>query len=323
MTPGKFAYIRGSLVPVEQAQVPIMTHALNYGTGCFEGIRGHWNDEQRQLYVFRLPEHYVRMKASASILMMSLPMSVEELCNLTVELLRVNEHTEDTYIRPLLYKSSPVIGVRLHNLDQDFALFSVPFGAYVEAEGAIRVRTSSWRRLDDNAAPARAKITGTYINAALAKSEAMLDGYDEAVVLTHDGHVSEGSAENLFAVINGRLVTPPVTENILAGITRATLIQLAGDLLGIATDERPIDRTELYVADEVFLCGTGAQILPVGEIDHRPIGDGGEGRVTAALKTAYEKIIRGQDERYIEWLTPVYTDDQPAPRPEESLVGSV
>lgn len=309
----EYAYIHGDFVPASQANVPIMTHALNYGTACFEGIRGYWNPDERQMYVFRMPEHYQRLTRSGRILMMDAGLSVEEQCSLTVRLLQMNGYTTDTYIRPLLYKSSPVIGVRLHGLEDAFALFAVPFGAYVESEGAIRVRTVTWRRLDDNAAPARAKITGAYINAALAKTEAVLDGYDEAVVLTHDGHVSEGSAENIFAVIGGKLVTPPLTDNILAGITRSTLIQVAADELGVETVERSVDRTELYIADEVFLCGTGAQLLPVGEVDRRQVADGGVGPITGQLQSVYERIVRGYEPRYRHWLTAVYTDEAPAP----------
>lgn len=306
MQTGRYAYHRGRIVPIEEAQVSVMTHALNYGTGCFEGIRAYWNAEERQLYVFRLREHYERMAASARILMMTLPLSVDALCTLTTDLLGRNEHAQDTYIRPLLYKSAPVIGVRLHDLEEDLALFTAPMGEYVEVEGAARLRTSSWRRVEDTATPARAKITGSYINAAFAKTEAMLDGYDEALVLTEDGHVSEGSAENVFAVVGGRLVTPPVSDNILAGITRATLIQVAEEVLGLRAVERSLDRTELYVADEVFLCGTGAQVVPVGEIDRRVIGHGVAGDVTSRLRDAYDAVVRGQDSRYRHWLTPVY-----------------
>lgn len=323
MDSGKFAFIRGEIVPVEQAQVSIMTHALNYGTGCFEGIRGYWNDSQKQIYIFRLPEHYVRMSASGRILMMDLPLSTAELCDLTVDLMQRNGHQEDTYIRPLLYKSSALIGVRLHNLETDFALFTAPFGQYVEVEGAARVCISSWRRVEDNSAPARAKITGTYINAALAKTEAALDGYHEAIVLTENGHVAEGSAENLFIVMDGKLVTPPLTDNILAGITRSTLMQIADELFGIQSVERSIDRTELYVADELFLCGTGAQIIPVGEVDHRSVGNGQPGGITMKLKAAYERVVRGEDERYSHWLTPVYTAEHPAPVSEAPLMASV
>lgn len=322
MNPGKFAFLRGEIVPIEQAQVSIMTHALNYGTGCFEGVRGYWNERQRQIYIFRLPDHFRRMAASGRILMMDLPHSNEDLCQLTVDLMRRNGHTEDTYIRPLLYKSSTLIGVRLHNLEHDFAMYTAPFGSYVEAEGPVRIRTSSWRRVEDTSAPARAKITGTYVNAALAKTEAILDGYAEALVLNEDGHVAEGSAENLFAVIGGKLVTPALTDNILAGITRSTLIELARDELGVPTVERSLDRTELYIADEVFLCGTGAQMVPVNEIDHRTIGNGETGEFTAQLTAIYERIVRGDDDRYAHWRTPVYTDAQPAPRGQEPLMAS-
>ncbi len=306
MNPGKYAYLSGNFVPIEEAKISIMTHAFNYGTGCFEGIRAYWNPEQSEMYVFRLADHYKRLERSGKLLMMDLPASIDELCNITVELLRRNEHKEDTYIRPLLYKSSTVIGVRLHDLEHDFALFTSPMGQYVEVEEAAKVCVSSWQRVTDNSAPARAKITGTYINAALSKTEASLDGYDEAIVLTDSGHVSEGSAENIFLVMDGVLVTPPVSDNILSGITRSTLITIAKDILGIPTVERSIDRTELYVADEIFLCGTGAQVVPVGEVDRRRIGNGGAGPITSELKALYENIARGIDGRYPEWRTPVY-----------------
>ncbi len=322
MRTGRYAYHRGEFMPIEQAQVSIMTHALNYGTGCFEGIRAYWNADEQQLYVFRLPEHYDRMAASAHILMMRLPGSAAEMSELTLELLRRNKHTHDTYLRPLMYKSSSVIGVRLHDLEEGFSLFSAPFGDYVEIEDAARLRTSSWRRVEDTATPARAKITGSYVNAAFAKSEAMLDGYDEALVLTESGHVSEGSAENIFAVVGGKLVTPAVSDNILSGITRATLIQLAAEVLGLETVERSLDRTELYVAEEVFLCGTGAQVVPVGEIDRRKIGGGGEGRVTCALRELYDRVVRGQEPTYRHWLTPVYASKDGQEAETDDLIPS-
>ncbi|MDP9381313.1 MAG: branched-chain amino acid transaminase [Chloroflexota bacterium] len=319
MKTGKYAYHCGEIVPIEQAQVPITNHALNYGTGCFEGIRAYWSEDERQLFVFRLPEHYERLAASAHILMMQLPFPLAEMCELTTELLRRNEHSTDTYLRPLMYKSARIIGVRLHDLEEQFSLFTAPFGQYIETEGAARLRTSSWRRVEDTSIPARAKITGSYVNAAFSKSEAMLDGYDEALVLTEDGHVAEGSAENLFAVIGGKLVTPPVSDNILAGITRSTLIQLASEVLGVPTVERSLDRTELYVAQEVFLCGTGAEVVPVGEIDRRRVGTGQEGELTRELRETYSRVVRGRDPRYSDWLTPVYSSEHPAPEAEESL----
>lgn len=301
-----YVYFSRQFVPFEQAKVGIMTHALNYGTGCFEGIRGYWNEEEEQLLLFRVPEHFHRMQKSARILRIALPHSISELCDIAAELVRRNGYREDVYVRPLAYKSSEVVGVRLHDLADGFAMYTVPFGKYLEIEKGIRCCISSWRRIDDNAIPARAKVTGLYVNSALAKTEAMEEGYDEAIVLTNEGHVCEGSAENIFVVSDGQLITPPVSENILVGITRSTLIQLARDELGITTVERPIDRSELYVADEVFLCGTGAQVSPVVEIDRRPIGDGQVGPLTSQLQKLYFAIVRGRHPKYRYWCRAVY-----------------
>ncbi len=300
-------YFRGGFVPLSEAKVSIMTHAFMYGTGCFEGIRGYWNDEEGQLFVFRMPEHYVRFKASQKVLMFSLPHTVEELCDITLELLRRNNFREDVYIRPAAYKASETIGVKLHGLEEALAILAVPFGKYVEIERPLRVCTSSWQRIDDNAMPARSKITGAYVNSAFAKSEALLNGFDEAIMLTYDGHVSEGSAENIFLVVDGKLVTPPVCENILVGITRATVMELASKELGLETVERKIDRTELYIADEIFLVGTGAQIAPVGEVDHRPVGNGEIGPVTRRLQEVYFDVVRGKHPSYRHWCTAVYS----------------
>ncbi|HEY8426471.1 MAG TPA: branched-chain amino acid transaminase [Limnochordales bacterium] len=303
---GRYAYFQGQVVPLEEARVSIMTHALNYGTGCFEGIRAYWNEEHQQLYVFRMREHYERMLDSCKILRIEPSQTVDDLEAITLEVLRRNGDREDVYIRPLFYKSEMAIGVRLHNLAHDFALFAVPFGAYVDVDRPIRCRVSSWRHVTDTMIPMRAKICGSYVNAALAKSEAAEDGYDEAIFLTADGHVSEGSAENLFMVRRGKLITTPVYEDILEGITRATIIQLAREFLGIEVEERPIDRTELYVADEVFLVGTGAQVSPVGEIDHRRVGRGEIGPITRRIQTLYFDTVKGRVEALRHWLTPVY-----------------
>jgi branched-chain amino acid aminotransferase len=301
-----WAFFRGEIVPLGDARISVMTHAFNYGTAVFEGIRAYWNAEQEQLYLLDLLAHYERLKASARFLMMEVPHSAEELAAITVDVLRRDGLREDVYIRPLIYKSSEVIGVRLHNLDADIVIFGIPFGQYIDTEGGIRAQVSTWRRTDDNAIPARGKVTGAYVNGALAKSEAQLNGYDEAIVLTQDGHVSEGSAENLFIVRGGKLITPPVTDNILEGITRRRLMNVAREQLEIVVEERSIDRTELYNADEVFLCGTGAQISPVVEIDRRPIGGGRPGPVSRQLSELYFDAVRGRVEAYRDWLTPVY-----------------
>jgi len=303
---GKYAFFQGQIVPFEEAKISISTHALNYGTACFEGIRAYWNAEEEQLFVFRMREHYQRMLRSCRILLINLPYTVEDMERITLELLRKEGYREDVYIRPLAYKATEGIGVRLHDLEEDFAIFSVPFGHYIEKEEGARACVSSWRRISDDAIPARAKITGAYVNSALSKTEAHLDGFDEAIVLSHDGHVSEGSAENIFIVREGKLITPPVTDDILEGITRATVIELAREELGIETEERRIDRTELYIADEVFFCGTGVQIVAVVEIDHRPVGTGKMGPVVSQLRRLYFDVVRGKVEKYRHWCTPVY-----------------
>jgi branched-chain amino acid aminotransferase len=301
-----WAFFRGEIVPLRDARISVMTHAFNYGTAVFEGIRAYWNGDQNQLYALDLLPHYERLKASARFLMMEVPYTAEQLASTTVEILRRNGLREDIYVRPLIYKASETIGVRLHNLDADVVIFGIPFGQYIDTEGGVRAQVSSWRRTDDNAIPARGKITGAYVNGALAKSEAQLNGFDEAIVLTQDGHVSEGSAENLFIMRGGKLITPPVTDNILEGITRKRLMAVARERLEISVEERQIDRTELYMADEVFLCGTGAQISPVVEIDRRPIGNGRPGPISRQMHDLYFDAVRGRVDAYRDWLTPVY-----------------
>ncbi len=320
MVSNRFAFFDGEFIPIEGAKVSIMTHALNYGTGCFEGIRAYWNDDEKQLYLFRMPEHYARLHHSCKILLIELPYSVDELNNITVELLRREGFQQDTYIRPLAYKSQEGIGVRLKGIADSFAMFALPFGRYIEREEGARVCVSSWRRIYDTSLPARAKCTGAYINSAFCKSEAEMNGFDEAIVLTRGGSVSEGSAENLFLVRNGALVTPSVTSDILEGITRATLIQLAREELQLEVEERTVDRTELYVCEEAFFCGTGVQIAAIASIDNRPVGTGRMGPITKKLRELYFDIVRGKVPKYREWCTPVY-ERQPLQQPELHLSG--
>ncbi len=302
----KFAYFEGQFVPIHEAKVSIMTHALNYGTGVFEGIRAYWNAREEQLFVVRLVDHYRRMLQSTKLLRMELGLTADQMSDLTVELLRREGYREDVYIRPLAYKANEIIGVRLHNLRDAFAIFSVPFGKYIEQQEGAKVCFSSWRRNDDNAIPPRGKVTGAYVNSALIKSEAMLNGYDEAIVLNADGHVSEGSAENLFIVRGGKLITPPVSANILEGITRQAIIDLARAELGIETIERQIDRSEVYIADEAFFCGTGVEVTPIGSVDQIPLGSGGVGPITRQIRDLYFRVVRGEEPKYRAWLTPVY-----------------
>lgn len=297
------AFFRNQFIPLDEAQVSIATHALNYGTGCFEGIRAYYNLVNHRLWVFRMAEHYERLKASCRILRMQLDYSVEQLCNLTVALLQQNAFSQDVYIRPLVFKADSVVKVSLDGIADAFGLFAVPMGDYLPT-GGISVTISSWRRIDDNAAPSRAKITGAYINTALAVSDAHAAGFDDCIFLNHDGHVSEGSAANIFIVRQGRLCTPPITDNVLEGITRETVFTLAEDM-GMPIVERHIDRTELYVADEVLLVGTGVQVVPVVSVDHRTVGNGAMGPVTRQLQATYFATVRGENARRQDWLTPV------------------
>ena len=301
-----YAYFHKEFIPLEEAKVGIMTHALHYGTAIFEGIRGNWNNEQQQTYIFRLREHYERLEKGCRVLNISMPCSIDELCRLTVELVAKCGFQEDAYIRPVAYKSAQALGVRLHDLEDDFFMFVIPWGPYLDVDKA-RCCVSSWHRPEDNVIPPQIKAAGIYINNALAKTEAIGNGFDEAIMLAPDGHISEGSGENLFLVMDGRLVTPATTSNILMGITRNTVIELAEKELGIETIHRSIDRSELYTADECFLTGTAAHVTPVSEIDHRKIGNGDIGEITANLQKIYVDIIRGNNPKYMHWCTPVYT----------------
>jgi branched-chain amino acid aminotransferase len=301
----KEAFFKGKFVPFAEAKVGIMCHAFNYGTACFEGIRAYYNPRKKESYIFRLAEHYERLARSCKIVRIGLKYSVKEMCDLTVELARRNGYQEDVYIRPIAYKSEEKIGLGLTGVADDFCIYLSPFGKYLDTSKGIKVGVSTWRRIDDSSIPARAKLTGSYINSSLAKSEAMENGFDEAIMLSMDGHVSEGSGENLFMVRHGQLLTPYLADNILEGITRGTVTEIATKELGLKVEERSVDRTELYVADEIFLCGTGAEITPVTEVDHRPVKDGKIGPITKKLQEIYFAAVKGDSDKYAGWLTPV------------------
>jgi branched-chain amino acid aminotransferase len=298
------AYFEGDYVPLRDANVNIMTHAFMYGTAVFEGIRAYWNDEQGVLYGLKLREHMERIRRNAGILLMHDLPPVDELVRIVVETIRRNGFRQDAYVRPCLYKSGKAIGVRLHNLAHELTVLAVPFGNYIDVDKGVRVMTSTWRRNADDALPARGKIVGGYVNMAFQKSEAELNGFDEALVLTPDGHASEASAANMFVVRDGVLLTPPVSDDILEGVTRRAVLELA-EMLGIPVEIRSIDRSEIYVADEMFLCGTGVQLSPVVELDHRPIAGGAVGPITKQLHEAYFGAVRGNDPRFKHWLTPI------------------
>ncbi len=311
MTLPKYAYFQGKIVPYDQAKVGIMTHALNYGTGAFGGVRGYWNSDEEQLFVFRPIDHFKRLRESADLLRCRVELSAEELRDIALELLRTEGYREDCYLRPLVYKADEIIGVRLHDLTDEVAMFAVPFSRYVERDEGAHVTISSWRRIDDNMIPARGKITGAYVNSALIKTDAVQAGFDEALVLNVNGHISEGSAENLFMLRRGKLITPPVTDNILEGITRWTIMTLAKEELGVEVVERSIDRTEIYLADELFMTGTAAQVTAITKVDHRPIGGGEMGPLTTKLRQLYDDLVRGRMAAYRDWNAPVFVE-QPA-----------
>jgi branched-chain amino acid aminotransferase len=303
VSPTAYAFFQGGYVPLSEAKVGIMTHALHYGTGIFEGIRGNWNPEKEVTYIFRLREHYERLLRGCRLLMIDIPYSLEDLCNITVDLIERCGYTEDLYIRPLAYKSAErVANLKLQDLDNDFCLIAVPFGSYLGTD-ILRCCTSSWRRVDDPMIPARFKISGIYVNSILAKTEATLAGFDEAIILNQDGHVCEGSGENIFLAIDGKLYTPPLEDNVLPGITRDTVMQLAQSELGIEVAERTIDRSEIYMADECFLTGTAAHLTPVVEVDNRKIRDGSVGPISSKLQKMYFDIVVGRDPKYIHWCT--------------------
>jgi branched-chain amino acid aminotransferase, group I len=297
-------YFEGAWVPMRDARVNIMTHAFMYGTATFEGIRAYWNPDQGVLYGLKLREHVERIRRSCRILLMDDIPTVDELIGLIVETIRRNGFREDAYVRPSFYKSSRVIGVRLHDLEHELYIVALPFGNYVDTESGIRVMTSSWRRNPDESLPARGKIVGGYVNMAFQKSEAELNGYDEALVLTIGGHVNEASAANVFIVRDGVALTPPVSDDLLEGVTRKAMMELMRDE-GIPVEVRSIDRSEMYIADEAFLCGTGVQVSPIIEVDHRPVGSGAIGPIARLVRDRYFDAVRGRLPEYEHWLTPI------------------
>lgn len=300
------AFFNGKIVPINEAKISVMTHALHYGTGAFGGLRGYWNEADEQLYVFRPHDHFKRLINSAGLLRIGVPYTVGELTNILKELLQTEQYRTNCYIRPFVYKASEGVGVKLHGLDDGLTIFALPYGRYVANEEGAHVCFSSWRRIDDNAIPARGKISGAYANSALIKTDAQLSGYDEAIVLNEDGHVSEMSAANFMMVRDGVVITPPITSNILEGIVRRSLIQLLRDEMNLEVVERNIDRTEVYLADELFMCGTGVQLAAITQVEHRPIGTGQMGQITDALRNLFFDVVKGKVEKYKHWLMPVY-----------------
>ena len=301
----QLVYFNGRFIPEPEARISLLTHALQYGTGIFEGIRAYHDPKTREMLLFRPQDHFERMSRNVPFLKIKLPETPAVLADIAAHLVRLNAHSSDTYIRPLAFKSATRIGVLLPP-EESFAIITLPLGEYLDTRQGLHCGFSSWRRIQDNSIPCRAKICGAYVNSALAAQEARDRGFDEAILLNEAGNVAEGSAMNVFIVRHGRLITPDASQGILEGITRDTVMALALEVLGIETEERAVDRAEIYVADEVFLCGTAAQIAPVTLIDGRSIGSGKPGPLTTEIQELYERVVRGHVLQFRSWVTPVY-----------------
>ncbi|MDG3010825.1 branched-chain amino acid transaminase [Rhodococcus sp. D2-41] len=306
-------YHNGVMIPAGQAQVPVTNQALNYGTGVFEGIRAYADHSGGALNLFRLSDHLERLHRSARLMRLDLDLTTAQLTDLVIELLVANDTVRDTYVRPLAYKGALLpgtgFGVRLAGVSTEFAVTTVPMGSYTNPVG-LRCAVSSWRRIPGSALPAAAKITGGYANNALAMDQAQAAGLDDAVMLNAGGTVAEASTANIFVVRDGRLITPPPGADILPGITRATVLELAARELALPVVEREVQPAELYGADECFLAGTGVQIAPVVEVDRRPVGNGEVGPLTSEIRQLYTDAVRGVLPRYHHWLTPVPVPDR-------------
>ena len=301
-----YVYLDGKYVPDEQAVISVRTHAFLYGTSVFEGIRAYWVPEDNQLYVFRMREHFERILNSCKIMHMHPEYTVDDLCDITVELLKKNAPKTDTYIRPTIFKSNKTIGPKLTDNKDSLVIATTPLGDYIDCSNGLKVCVSNWRRSDDNAIPARAKISGCYANTALIVTDARLAGFDDAIVLKADGHVAEGSAMNLYLVEGKKLITSTSTDDILIGITRNTIKEIAENYLNLEVIEREIDRTELYVTEGAFYCGTGAQVMPIVSIDNRPVGSGKINELVTQIQQLYSDIVRAKVSEYKHWCTPIY-----------------
>jgi branched-chain amino acid aminotransferase len=300
-----YVFYNGRIVNENEVSISIRSKLVNYGLGCFEGIRAYWDEESQQLYGFKLREHYERLLQSCKALYIDIPYTVSELCDYTVELLKANNYKTTMYIRPLAYKGSEALNPTLLDDDNRLLIYCQPLGNFSGKE-ELRVAVSSWQRIRDNMLPPRTKATAAYLNSALASLEALRNGYDEALFLTDSGNVCEGPGENLFMVKKGKLLTPPPSDNILEGITRETIMTLAREELGMEVVERSISRTELYSAQEVFFSGTAMEVTSIVEVDRRIIGTGKQGDVCKKLKNLFFEITAGKNPKYLEYCTPVY-----------------
>ena len=300
----EYVFLDGEFVEKSKAVIPVMTHAFLYGTAVFEGLRAYYNKEEDKMYIFRPLEHFERLINSAKILFIDKIYSPDEHVEVLRKLLQKNNYKTDAYIRPIIYKSADRIGPHLIDNPDKYLIITFPMDDYFESKG-LNVCVSSWRRNSDNSIPPRAKINGAYVNASIISTEARLNGFDEAIVLSETGKVAEGAAMNLFLVINGKLVTTTTTSDILTGVTRNTILQLAKEVLGLQVEERIIDRSELYSAEEAFFSGTGAQVVPIVSIDKRPVGDGKVGKIVSDIQNLYNDVVRGKVPKYKDWCVAV------------------
>ncbi len=299
------AFHAGEYRKLSECNVNVATHALQYGTGVFGGMRGYYNADKDNVFLFRMDQHFLRLSRSARIMQMTMPLSIEQMMEVAVELVKRNNYRANVYFRPFLYKSAVQLSPRLHDVPDDFSMYTLLLDDYLDTRRGLRVAVSSWRRIDDNIIPTRAKVSGGYANSALAKSEAVENGFDEAIFLDSRGFISEGSAENIFLVRDNVLITPSVASSVLEGITRRSIIELARDE-GIEVVERDVARAELYIADELFFSGTGAQVTWIGEVDRRMVGEGKVGPVTEKLQKRFMNIVMGNEEKFRHWVTPIY-----------------
>jgi len=298
--------MNGAYVAWSAATVHISTHALHYGTAVFEGIRAYYNDGQGQSFIVRLTEHVARLYRNMRVLRLTLSLTKQEFADAIVDVVRENALKEDVYIRPIVYWGAGTIGLYPFGRSNDYAIYVEPMGKYFDdIDAGLKACVSSWARVSDNALPPTGKFAGAYVNSVLAKVEAVQDGYDEAILLTKDGFVSEGTGENVFVVRNDTVLTPPLSDDILEGITRDAIITLCADY-GYGVHERRLSRSELYAADELFFTGTAGEVAPITSVDGIIIGDGTVGTITQELKEAYFNAARGNDPRYTRWLTPVF-----------------
>lgn len=300
----KYAFLNGKIVPIDEANINIRSCIVHYGTGVFEGIRAYWNEEQNKSYLFRVIEHYERMKNNVKIIAMDIPYSAEKLKDITIELLKKENFRQDTYIRPLAYYASENILEKLNSDEYGFFIFTFPMQEILNFEEGLNVCISSWTRINDNVIAPRGKIVGSYVNISLVNLEAKQNGFDDGIILTQDGHVSEGGGQNLAIIRGNKFITPSISDDILEGITLDSLITIINENdLGLEVERRSIDRTELYISDEVLYCGTGAQVTPIVSIDKRNIGEGKVGKYTRILQNYFFDIVRGKNEKYFKWCT--------------------